>query len=412
MNQRKYSFETSNAFVTTFDIKPYQSGPLDDLIFAVKDNVDVGGYKTSYGSKPWFNAHPPAKCHAVCVEQLLGAGARCLGKTISDEFTYSLDGESYFYGTPINPKAPERIPGGSSSGSASAVACGLVDFAIGTDCAGSTRVPASLCGIWGMRPTLHRISEAGVLPFSPSLSTVGIFAEKFNVLEKVMHVLLCSNTITYQNSIKNIYLLEDAFNLADQEIKEALQETIYHLRKINNIHVASISFSEIMGEKIDLKTCNEKILRELQNAEIWNAIGSWIEAYGPEMGPRIRAGLEHPKETDRTALNEVLNWRERIFTKIFHFTKPGDLFCFPTVPMVAPIKGELDHEEKATNYYDRTMSVTSFAGAARLPEISIPAAKIVNIPVGLSLVAGHYQDEFLLDATKQLFGSETFMPIA
>ena len=79
----------------------------------------------------------------MCVEQLLNAGASCIGKTISDELTCSLDGESHFYGTPVNPKAPDRIPGGSSSGSASAVACGLVDFALGTDCAGSTRVPAN-----------------------------------------------------------------------------------------------------------------------------------------------------------------------------------------------------------------------------------------------------------------------------
>ena len=93
--------------------------------------------------------------------------------------------KAIFTGTPVNPKVPERVPGGSSSGSASAVACGLVDFSIGTDSAGSIRVPASLCGIWGMRPTLHRISEAGVLPFMPSVSSVGAFANDIQVLEKV-----------------------------------------------------------------------------------------------------------------------------------------------------------------------------------------------------------------------------------
>jgi amidase len=149
---QKYNFESSKAFITTCDIGPNQTGPLDVLTFGVKDNIDLASFKTSYGSKSWFDIHPPAVNHAICVEQLLGAGAKCMGKTIADEFTYSLDGESYFYGTPVNPKAPDRIPGGSSSGSASAVACGLVDFALGTDCAGSIRVPASLCGILGMRP--------------------------------------------------------------------------------------------------------------------------------------------------------------------------------------------------------------------------------------------------------------------
>jgi amidase len=143
-----FDFQSSNAFVEHFEISPYASGALTGLSFAVKDNIEIRHRRTSYGSKPWRDAHAPAANHALCVEQLLAAGARCLGKTIADEFTYSLDGESYFYGTPINPRAPDRIPGGSSSGSASAVACGLVDFALGTDCGGSVRIPASHCGVF------------------------------------------------------------------------------------------------------------------------------------------------------------------------------------------------------------------------------------------------------------------------
>ncbi|EJC6994770.1 glutamyl-tRNA amidotransferase, partial [Vibrio parahaemolyticus] len=141
-----YNFLSSGAFVETFTIEPYSNGSLNGLTFAVKDNIDIAQYKTSYGSPSWQHKHKAAIYNALCVDQLLGAGATCLGKTVSDEFTYSLDGENFFFGTPINPKVPDRIPGGSSSGSASAVACGLVDFAIGTDSAGSIRVPASLCG--------------------------------------------------------------------------------------------------------------------------------------------------------------------------------------------------------------------------------------------------------------------------
>lgn len=398
-----YNFESSKAFVNSFNIKAYQSGPLDGLTFAVKDNIDVAGFKTSYGSKPWHDAHPPAICHALCVEQILSAGAQCLGKTISDEFTYSLDGESYFYGTPINPKAPDRIPGGSSSGSASAVACGLVDFALGTDCAGSTRVPASLCGIWGIRPTTHRISEAGVLPFAPSISTVGIFSREFKVLEKVMYVLLRTEPVV-QKPIKNIYLLDDAFAIANQEVKEALEQTIFYLKKIKNVRVSSVKLSDIIGENIDLFTCNENALKVLQDAEIWNSIGAWIETFQPELGPRARAGLEDVKKINRKKLTNALYLCERLFTKILQFTKTDDLFCFPTVPMIAPLKGELDNVDKIENYYKLTMAITSFSGVARLPEISVPIAKIGNIPVGLSLAAAHYQDEFLLAATKQLFG--------
>lgn len=397
----EYDFKSSKAFVTTFNIKPYQSGILDGLTFAVKDNIDISKYKTSYGNISWLESHPPAVYHALCVEQLLVAGATCVGKTVADEFTYSLDGESYFYDTPINPKAPDRIPGGSSSGSASAVACGLVDFSIGTDCAGSIRVPASLCGVLGMRPTTHRISEAGVLPFVPSVSTIGVFAKEITVLESVMQVLLKSNKPVTQ-PLKNIYLLTDAFSLCDIEVKLALEESIFYLNS-KNIQVSKITMSEIMGEEFNLNSCNERALRVLQSAEVANTLCSWIEANQPELGPNFQAGFENVKKLDRTTVNEALFLCEKIFNKITEFIKDGDIICFPTVPVLAPLKGELDHLDKIIDYYDRTMATTSFAGLGQLPEISIPVAHVKNIPIGLSFVAGHRQDEFLMDAIKKLF---------
>src|SRR5215204_7383070 len=150
--------EEGSAFVQEIEVDPTGSGPLDGLSFAVKDLIDIGGYKTGCGNPSWGDTHPPASMNAVCVEQLLDAGARCVGKTVSDELAFSLLGENHFYGTPLNPKAPERVPGGSSSGSASAVVCGLVDFALGTDTGGSVRVPANNCGVWGMRPSHGFIS--------------------------------------------------------------------------------------------------------------------------------------------------------------------------------------------------------------------------------------------------------------
>ncbi len=397
-----YNRDSSNAFVSTCTIHPNQSGKLDNLTFAVKDNIDVAGFKTSYGSKPWFNTHSPAVSHAVCVEQVLNAGASCIGKTISDELTCSLDGESHFYGTPVNPNSPDRIPGGSSSGSASAVACGLVDFSIGTDSAGSTRVPASHCGILGMRPTLHRISESGILPFAPSSSTVGVFANSLTVLEKVMTVLLASNEVV-PKPINTIYLLEDAFSIADQEVSAALQDCISQLVDRENIKITSITLSDIIGEKTNLEFLQENIFGKIQCVEIWNAVGSWIEECQPEMGPRIQDAMGHFKQLDRSSLNKALYLREKMFSKISQFTEPGDLFCFPTVPMIAPLKGELDDPQKCTDYYRRTMSITSFAGIACLPEISIPVTKVRNAPLGLSIAAAYRQDEFLLAAAKKLF---------
>ena len=164
-----FSAAESGAFVEQFRLEPTGSGPLDGLSFAVKDLFDLKGYVTGCGNPRWRDTHPPAAAHAVAVEQILAAGAVCLGKTVTDELAFGLDGENHFYGTPLNPRAPHRVPGGSSSGSASAVACGLVDFALGTDTGGSVRVPASNCGLFGIRTTHGRVSLAGGEPPGPVL---------------------------------------------------------------------------------------------------------------------------------------------------------------------------------------------------------------------------------------------------
>ena len=117
--------EESGAFVEVMALPPHGGGALDGLAFTVKDNIAIAGRRASYGSPAWRDAHPPASCNAVCVDQVLCAGATCVGRVVADEFTYSLEGENPFFGTPLNPRAPDRVPGGSSSGSASSVACGL-----------------------------------------------------------------------------------------------------------------------------------------------------------------------------------------------------------------------------------------------------------------------------------------------
>src|SRR5215475_6658357 len=214
MNSSTITVAQSNAFITTFDLSPTGSGPLDGLRFAVKDTIDVAVFKTGCGNPTWRDSHPAAVVHAVCLEQLLLAGARCVGKTICDELAFSLLGENHFYGTPLNARAPDRVPGGSSSGSASAVACGLVDFALGTDTGGSTRIPASNCGIWGYRPSHDFVSVAGVNPLAPSFDTVGILAQSAGLLANVGLVLLADAPVS-AGEPATIHLLREAFAIAD-----------------------------------------------------------------------------------------------------------------------------------------------------------------------------------------------------
>ncbi len=159
-------------------------GPLEGLTFAAKDVFDVEGSRTGFGHPAWLETHPPATETAFAITRLLEAGASLTGRTISDELCYSIAGENAHYGTPINPRAPDRLPGGSSSGSAVAVTGGLVDFALGTDCGGSVRVPASYCGLFGLRPTHGRISLDGVSRFAPRFDTVGWFARDAAMLKR------------------------------------------------------------------------------------------------------------------------------------------------------------------------------------------------------------------------------------
>ena len=159
-------------------------GPLSGVTLAVKDVIDVAGIPTGAGNPAFLDDAPPAPRHAAAVSRLLDAGADVIGKAHTDEFAFSLSGTNAHYGTPRNPRAPGRVPGGSSSGSASAVASGIAEIALGTDTAGSIRVPASYCGVWGLRPTHGRVPLEGVLPLAPSFDTCGLLAATGELLER------------------------------------------------------------------------------------------------------------------------------------------------------------------------------------------------------------------------------------
>lgn len=391
----------SGAFVETLSLSPFHAGPLDGLTFTVKDNIDIGGHKTSYGSPSWRAAHPAAIRNALCVDQLLAAGAACVGKVVADEFTYSLDGESQFFGTPLNAKAPDRIPGGSSSGSASSVACGLADFALGTDSGGSIRVPSSLCGVWGMRPSLHRISEAGVLPFMPSISTVGAVAAGRDILDRAMRVLLRSGA-EQTARLQRIVMLKDAFELADKPVREAAERRVGRISERAGIVPECVGFSDIVGRDMDLEACNTAALRDLQTLEFENTVGDWIENHKPDLGFVFSMAYDNVKTFDRVKAIDAADLCERLFQGIRRFLRPGTVICFPTTPTVAPVKGSLNTMEAVLDFYDRTMAVTSFSGVGRLPEISAPLLTVGECPVGFSIAAGPYQDEFLLGVARDL----------
>src|SRR5207302_1539417 len=205
-------------------------GPLSGLTFAAKDLFDVAGHPTGGGNPDWARSNPVPTRHAWAVQRLLDAGATLIGKTITDEVSLGIVGENAFYGTPVNPRAPGRVPGGSSSGSAAAVAAGVCDTALGTDTGGSVRVPASFCGLYGIRPTHGRLDVTGMLPQAPTSDTTGWFARDSATFGKVAKVMLGEAIPAALPS--RLIIAVDAFAFADPEVGAALQPMVDSLKAL------------------------------------------------------------------------------------------------------------------------------------------------------------------------------------
>lgn len=378
----------SKAFSQIFDLPAYQPGILSGLTFGVKDLIDIAGHKTGAGNPTWENSRPVAACHAICVEQLLSHGATCKGKNTLDELAYSLFGENFFYGTPLNPKAPDRVPGGSSSGSASAVACGQVDFALGTDTGGSVRIPANNCGIVGFRPSHGRISMAGVIPFAPSFDTVGILARTEKICAEVAKVLLASEK--KNGTIKEVLILKDAFAAADAEVQAALESSLKKIKQ--NYHFRYVTLKDIFDSQITFDAIRE-VYCTLQRAETWSSLGTWIEHVRPSFGPWIAGNFELARKCDRTQIAEAIKARVAIKRAFNHLLGQDSLLCIPTSAVLAPKKGQVSSVGSNSPH---SPSFTTLAGLASLPQLTLPYGQSrYGVPVGLSFLASHGSDELL-----------------
>jgi amidase len=389
--------EQSGAFVEQFTLPPTRSGPLSGLRFAVKDLIDVAGRRTSCGNPTWLATRPTAAASAVCVDQLLASGAECAGKVLTDEVAFSLLGQNHFYGTPLNPAAPDRVPGGSSSGSASAVACGHVDFALGTDTGGSVRIPANNCGIWGLRPSHDCVSVAGVMPFAPSLDTVGILARELDVLLRASSALLSTPDPPSTIQPRKVFLVRDAFDYAEPEIGELIRSKVQQLAAFGQLSFEERSLGELCDDAkaADFSTWLDTY-RALQGFEVQSTLGGWIAETKPKFGPATQAGFDFVATLDRSRIAEVVRRREHYCRRLNRALASGNLLCFPTSPFLPPLKDQASYDRRG-EYYRRTLSVTSIAGIGRLPEVTIPIAQVDNVPVGLSFAAARGEDMNLLE---------------
>ncbi len=364
-------------------------GPLDGLSLAVKDVIDVSGIPTGAGNPAFLSDAAPAARHAGAVERLLDAGARVIGKAHTDELAFSLSGTNAHYGTPRNPRAPGRVPGGSSSGSASAVAGGVAQIALGTDTAGSIRVPASYCGVWALRPTHGRVPLDGVVALAPSFDTCGLLAAGGELLERAGVCLLGTGP---GEPPDGLVLAADLLAAADPDVGAAVVDAAGRLAAALGV--------PLHREPLAGDDCNGwlEAFRGRQFVEAWRAHGAWIEARRPAMGPGVAARFATARATPPVAAEAAPGARDEVRAALDRVLAPGAALVLPAAATVAPVP-DLDADAKEA-LRGATARLTTIAGLAGAPAISLPLADVDGRPVGVSLLARPGEDERLLAAAR------------
>lgn len=367
-------------------LAPLASGPLDGLTFVVKDLIDIEGHVTGGGNPDWAARQMPALKSAPAIDRLLRAGATLVGKTVTDELAFSLEGENEHHGTPVNPRAPDRLPGGSSSGSAVAVAAGLADLGLGTDTGGSVRVPASFCGLYGYRPSHGRLPLQGVLSFAPSYDTIGLFARTAHALRLAAQCLLATPPADPRPC--HLLLAGDAVALADPDAASLLRQAASALGARREVPV----FDGRPGDFLDAYVT-------LQGLEIARAFADFL-AGAPTFGSTIKPRFDGVRALDPAAGMRWRKWRTETAVRLRLLLPAGTFLLLPTAPSIAPMRFLRD--EAAGRFYEVALTLGSIAGHAGLPAINLPIATLHGCPLGLSLIAGPGEDEALLAAAVKI----------
>ena len=378
---------------TYIEMKGASRGPLVGLTFAVKDIYDVAGHRTGFGSPDWLRTHDPAACTAPVVQRLLDAGAHLVGKTHTDELTWSLTGENAHYGAPVNVNAPGRIPGGSSSGSASAVAAGVVDFAVGSDTGGSVRLPASFCGILGMRPTHGRISLDGVCPLAPSFDTCGWFARDAGVFERVGRTLLRDDAPAPRPA--RLLIVQDAVAVVGETVAHALRSALDKVAALVGLPEPVTAGDEPLTQWMDY-------FRFLQGAEAWACHGEWITQEKPALGPGVKERFAWAPTVGLEDITRARARREEIARRMAEMLGGRAVLALPSTPSIALLRNS--PPKVLDDLRARALPLLCIAGLARLPQVSLPLGTLDGCPLGLSLIAARGNDTLLLELARGLMG--------
>jgi len=383
------------------DQKPSLSG----LRLAVKDLFHMSGLPTTAGNPTWLATHDIPSQTTSSVIALTQAGAQFCGKTITDELAYSLNGQNIHYGTPENPITPDRLPGGSSSGSAVAVSSNLADIGLGTDTGGSIRVPASYNGLFGLRPTHGAVSADNMVALAPSFDTVGWLTRDLNTLEKTAQVLLsdlvrmpteeqsCTEAKAFPNVLIANNLIEQVAHKAEIQAQLEMWRSQGHFP---NESVLSIDVN---------KWKTSETFRTLQGAEIWQEHGEWMTSAKPSMAPDILSRFQL-SETITQAQVDACQTQRDAFTAWLESELKDAVLIIPTTPGLSPLFST--PEEELATYRNQLMNLTAISGLSGVPQLHLPVCTLTvdgqEVPCGVSLIGSKGSDLALISFAKTLLG--------
>jgi amidase len=347
----------------------------------IKDSIDIAGYPTQAGSAV-FERAPPALRHADVVQALLDGGCRLVGKTNMHELAYGVTGINRWTGTPVNPRYPDRVPGGSSSGSAVAVAAGLVDFSLGTDTGGSIRIPAACCGVYGLKPTYGRVSRNGVHPARSSLDCVGPFARDLGMLERAM--TLIDPTFTSTATPANV-----SIGVFDVDVRPPIGAAVRRALEAAGVRLSTVHLPSF-GAAFDAGLA-------IIAAENWAAYGHLVDAEG--LGPDIRSRLLAARDVTPARVAAAERVRTALQAEIDAALEGVDALALPTLS---------DHPLTLAAAADAraALSMTALVRPFNLsghPALTVPLDPAAPLPVSLQLVGRRGADAALCAAARRLW---------
>ncbi|RYF20535.1 MAG: amidase [Comamonadaceae bacterium] len=386
--------DPAHAFVPYPDVPVARAatGSLAGLSFGVKDLFDVAGYPTGGGNPLVLALSGTKHSNAPTVQRLLDAGARFAGKTVTDEFAFSMNGNNAHFGAPINGAAPDRITGGSSSGSASAVSSRLCDFALGTDTGGSVRAPANHCGLYGLRPTHGRVSLAGALDLAPSQDTCGWFARDAATFARVADVLLGPDTAALPAKVR-LLRPQDVWALLHGDVADALAPACSRVQAV----LGDASDTTAALDSFDAMYWS---FRYIQGREAWTTDGPLIERFAPPLGPGVAERFAWSRAVTDAQVVQAHAFRARFRAHLAALLGADGVLLMPTMPDVAPLRSAA--ESSLEDYRNRAIQMLCIAGLSGFPQISMPLAARDCAPLGLSLLGPAGSDRSLVALAERI----------